>query len=137
MGGAFGLAHAESTQLEQHFLLALILVPAPLANDFVTHTSLSCPLITSSFSCTIFSDMVCCLLSNGVSRLHSTRDLQTMSLFLFAKLILPDLEQFWLPAFLLHYSLHSQKQQNLLLFSEYKLYSCHKKYAECQCSYKC
>ena len=25
--------------------------------------SLSCPLITSSFSCTIFSDMVCCLLS--------------------------------------------------------------------------
>ena len=37
MGGAFGLAHAESTQLEQHFLLALILVPAPLANDFVTH----------------------------------------------------------------------------------------------------
>ena len=43
--------------------------------------SLSCPSITSSFSCTIFSDMVCCLLSNGVSRLHFTRDLQTMSLF--------------------------------------------------------
>ena len=34
-------------------------------------------------------DMVCCLLSNGVSRLHSTRDPQTMSLFVFAKLILP------------------------------------------------
>ena len=51
---------------------------------------LSCPLITSSFSCAIFSDMFCCLLSNGVSRLHSTRDLQTMSLFVFAKLILPD-----------------------------------------------
>ena len=28
-------------------------------------SSLSYPLITSSFSCTIFSDMVCCLLSNG------------------------------------------------------------------------
>ena len=48
---------------------------------FPKHT-LSRPLITSSFSCTIFSDMVCCLLSNGVSRLHSTRDLQTMSLFI-------------------------------------------------------
>ena len=48
--------------------------------------------VTSSFSCTIFSDMVCCLLSNGVSRLHSTRDLQTMSLFVFAKLILPYLK---------------------------------------------
>ena len=29
--------------------------------------SLICPLIISSFSCTIFSDIVCCLLSNGVS----------------------------------------------------------------------
>ena len=35
------------------------------------------------FSCTIFSDMVCFLLSNGVSQLHSTRVLQTMSLFIF------------------------------------------------------
>ena len=52
-------------------------------------SSLSWPLITSSFSCTIFSDMVCCLLSDGVSRLRSTRDLQAMSLFVFAKLILP------------------------------------------------
>ena len=43
---------------------------------------MSWPLITSSFSCTIFSDMVCCLLSNGVLRLHSTRVLQTMSLFI-------------------------------------------------------
>ena len=38
--------------------------------------SFSCPFITSSFSCTIF-------------QLHSTRVLQAMSLFLFAKLILP------------------------------------------------
>ncbi len=33
--------------------------------------------------------MVCCLLSNGVSQLQSIRDLQTMSPFIFAKLILP------------------------------------------------
>ena len=55
------------------------------------HTnSLNCPLITFSFSRTIFSDMVCYLLSNGVSRLHSTRDLQTMSFlafFQFAKFL--------------------------------------------------
>lgn len=37
-------------------------------------------VITSSLSCTIFSDMVYSLLSNGVSQLHSTRGLQTMSL---------------------------------------------------------
>ena len=56
------------------------------------HTSsLRCPLITSSLSCTIFSGMVCYLLSNGVSQLHSTGDLQTMSLFIFANLILPAL----------------------------------------------
>ena len=36
-----------------------------------------------AFSCTIFSGMVCYLLSNGVSQLHSTRDLQTMSLFIY------------------------------------------------------
>jgi hypothetical protein len=35
--------------------------------------------------------MVCYLLSNGVSQLHSTGDLQTMSLFIFANLILPAL----------------------------------------------
>lgn len=36
----------------------------------------------SRFSRSMFSDMVCCLLSNDVSRLHSTRDLETMSLFI-------------------------------------------------------
>lgn len=34
------------------------------------------------FSYTIFSDMVCGLLLNGVSLLHSTRNLQIMSLFI-------------------------------------------------------
>ncbi|MGO5097680.1 hypothetical protein ACTQ34_18070, partial [Agathobaculum sp. LCP25S3_E8] len=41
------------------------------------------------------SDMVCCLLSNGVSRLHSTKDLQTMS-FLFLRnlfYLTPDLSE--------------------------------------------
>lgn len=43
---------------------------------------LSGPWITSSFSCTSFSDMVCRLLSNGASRHCSIGDLQTMSPFI-------------------------------------------------------
>ena len=43
-------------QLVEGFLYAF-------AHKSTRTSSLSCPLITSSFSCTIFSDMVCCLLS--------------------------------------------------------------------------
>jgi hypothetical protein len=55
--------------------------------------SLICPLITSSFSCTIFSDMVCLLLQNGLLRLHSNRVYKPCLpfLFKFAQLILPYL----------------------------------------------
>ena len=46
-------------------------------------------LITSSFSLQSFLTWFAVPFQNGVSQLHSTRVLQTMSLFLFAKLILP------------------------------------------------
>ena len=46
--------------------LALGNTPMASSSSMLPHiSSLRCPLITSSFSCTIFSDMVCCLLSNG------------------------------------------------------------------------
>ena len=55
--------------------------------------SLSCPLITSSFSCTIFSDMVCCLLSEWcvVTSFYqrAANHVFFCPLFNFAKLILP------------------------------------------------
>ena len=43
---------------------------------------LICPLITSSFSCTIFPDIVCCLLSNVCVVTSFCRSLQAMSSFL-------------------------------------------------------
>ena len=55
-------------------------------------SSLSGPLITSTFSCTIFSDMVCCLLSNvcvATSFYQSSAIHVFLSTFQFAKLILP------------------------------------------------
>lgn len=52
-------------------------IPLKIPFDFSWQVS-----IVSLLCCTIFKDIVCCLLSNGVSRLHSTRDLQTMSLFI-------------------------------------------------------
>ena len=44
--------------------------------------SLSCPLIISSFSCTIFSDIVCCLLSNVCVVTSFYQSLQAMSSFM-------------------------------------------------------
>ena len=44
--------------------------------------SLICPLIISSFSCTIFSDIVCCLLSNVCVVTSFYQSLQAMSSFL-------------------------------------------------------
>ena len=55
---------------------------------------LDLPLITSSFSCTSFSDMVCCLLSEWCVATSFYQSLQTMSifsLFKFAQLIVPYL----------------------------------------------
>ena len=43
---------------------------------------LICPLISSSFSCTIFSDIVCCLLSNVCVVTSFYQSLQAMSSFL-------------------------------------------------------
>ena len=40
-----------------------------------------CPLIISSFSCTIFSDIVCCLLSNVCVVTSFYQSLQAMSSF--------------------------------------------------------
>lgn len=60
------------------------------ASSTLLHTNtLICPLITSPLSCTIL-DIVCFLLSDGMSCIHFTRNLQTMSFFTFqfAKLIL-------------------------------------------------
>ncbi len=44
--------------------------------------SLSCPLIISSFSCTIFSDIVCCLLSEWCVVTSFYQSLQAMSSFM-------------------------------------------------------
>ncbi len=44
--------------------------------------SLSCPLIISSFSCTIFSDIVCCLLSEWCVVTSFYQSLQAMSFFM-------------------------------------------------------
>ena len=59
----------------------------------VKEYGVSCPLITSSFSCTIFSDMVCCLLSEWcvVTSFYqrAANHVFFCPLFNFAKLILP------------------------------------------------
>ena len=47
----------------------------------ITTNSFSCPLIASSFSCTIFSDIVCFLLSECCVVTSFYQSLQTMSLF--------------------------------------------------------
>ena len=49
---------------------------------FTRTNSLSCPLIISSFSCTIFSDIVCCLLSNVCVVTSFYQSLQAMSSFM-------------------------------------------------------
>ena len=68
---------------------------APRKNAHAAWTrtnSLIWPLITSSFSCTIFSDIVCCLLSEWCVVTSFYQSLQAMSLFCsfqFAQLIVP------------------------------------------------
>ena len=50
--------------------------------DGSDYTYISCPLIISSFSCTIFSDIVCCLLSNVCVVTSFYQSLQAMSSFM-------------------------------------------------------
>ena len=58
--------------------LAQCLLYAPLYQLF------SCPLITSSFKCIIFSDIVCCLLSEWLVTTSFYQRPQAMSFFIYA-----------------------------------------------------
>ncbi|GEM_PF-5071930 len=60
-----------------------VLTVAPSVSSTLPRTnSLICPLITSSFNCTIFSDMACCLLSEWCVATSFYQRLQTVSLFI-------------------------------------------------------